>query len=344
MSDLVIGYVRVSSIEQESGFGPDVQEQAIRAFCQMRKLGKPTIVHESKSGEGLIERHEFRLILAQLKEHVTEGKGKAAVVFARLDRLSRTLTDQESVVLAALHYGYRLHCCNAAEDDLLSPGYAGDPMRVAIRQVLGTFAQLERATIQGRLDGGLYAKAKEGGHTGGRVPFGYKGVDQDIVVDEEAKPAVIQVFRLHAKGVIHSVIAGLMARDFPRLCGHWQQTQVTRVLARVALYSRGLYKPRLAVEPVERLDLIILPDDVAASRFTPDEVDSSKVDWSRYPDPVPMNSLALILRTPASWLQKYITDHDLATTWHKSRQMVPHATARALEKLVRVQRESKQTA
>lgn len=158
---LVLGYVRVSSTEQEQGFGPQVQEAAIRSYCREHQLGEPEIVHESASAENIVQRVEIKAVLHRVKAAQAAGT-PAHVVFYRLDRLARNLSDQEVVVGLALTHRFRLHSTFSAEADTLNPAYAGDPMRTLIRQVFGMFAQFERATIQGRLDAGLAEKAKRG--------------------------------------------------------------------------------------------------------------------------------------------------------------------------------------
>lgn len=45
-----------------------------------------------------------------------------------------------------------------------------DPMRTAIRQVMGTFAQLDRALLVKRLRDGGAAKARAGGHAVADTP------------------------------------------------------------------------------------------------------------------------------------------------------------------------------
>jgi DNA invertase Pin-like site-specific DNA recombinase len=330
---LVLGYVRVSSIEQESGYGPQVQEEAIRAYCADKGLSDPEIVHETASAESLVERQQLRDLLARAKATQEDGT-PTHVVFYRLDRLARQLTDQESIVGHSMRYGYQLHSTYAAEAETLSPAYAGDPMRVAIRQFFGIFSQLERATIQARLEGGRFAKAKDGGATGGRTPFGYMPKDRDIAVDPESAPIIRRVYELAHHGLDQASIAALVAREHPGPCSHWGKCQISRILARRALYAQGRYRSRLGVVEVNRPELRILPQVLGEPAPVP-VATGAPIAWDQFPDPMPMLTLSLLLDRPAAWIQRQITDHGLRATWLKGRMLVYRTAATRLEQIVR---------
>lgn len=319
---LVLGYIRVSSIEQEQGFGPQVQRSAIQGYCASNELSPPEIVEESESAESIAKRVVFQQVLARAKASQASGQITHVVVF-KLDRLARDLLDQESVVAFALRYGFRLHSTASAENDSLNPAYAGDPMRVAIRQFFGMFAQLERATIQGRLDLGLAAKAKDGGSTGGRMAFGYRPLNDDIAIDPEAVPIVRRLFELHDRGLDQSSVAALLAREFPQRCGHWGKSQVCRALKRRDLYARGLYQSRLGVRAVERPELRIL-DPTAESR-APLPAPTGAIEWERFTDPLSAITLGLLVDRPQEWIKRKVTDLRLAATWWKGRMLLPRS-------------------
>src|SRR5271156_3356835 len=120
---LVLGYVRVSSTEQEHGYGPDVQEQAIRAYCLHRKLDGPKMVRETASAESIIGRREFNQLIKMAEVSQLAGT-QVHIIFHKLDRLARELMDQEVVVGRALKFGFRLYSTQPAEADILDPAYA----------------------------------------------------------------------------------------------------------------------------------------------------------------------------------------------------------------------------
>lgn len=206
---LVVGYVRVSTIEQEQGFGREAQEARIRKYCQDQGLPAPEIVQESKSGESILGRHELKVIMARTKSVVELG-GEAHVVFAVLDRLSRHLIDQESLYLQALRTRVRLHSTNPSENDTLDPTQADDPARTLIRQVFGVLNQFERSVIRQRLDSGKEQKSNQGGWCGGRIPYGFRAENQDLVIHPREAAVVQMMFRYHQKGYTLRDIAAIM--------------------------------------------------------------------------------------------------------------------------------------
>jgi DNA invertase Pin-like site-specific DNA recombinase len=325
---LVIGYVRVSSTEQEHGYGPEVQERAIRDYCLHKKLDGLTIVHETASGESIIGRREFNQVVKQAEAAQLAGT-QAYVVFHKLDRLARDLMDQEVVVGRSLKSGFRLVSTQPAEADVLDPAYAGDAARVMIRQVLGLFNQFERATIQARLDSGLAIKAKEGGSTGGRMPFGYRAEGKDIAIDPGAAAAVRRIFQMKDNELDMGSILACLGREFPDLCGHWNKTMLHRVLKRHRLYRLGLYRTRLGVEEQTRTELVIV-QSMSTLGVEPGRPLPGPIVWSKIPDPVPLLTLCLLTNRTGPDIQRQISAQGLQVVWRKSRLLLPHATAKAI--------------
>jgi DNA invertase Pin-like site-specific DNA recombinase len=70
------------------------------------------------------------------------------------------------------------------------PDDEDDPVRTAMRQMIGVFFQLERAMLLKRMKNGRAEKARQGGYIGGAVPFGRRVVDGEFA-DDEAEQLVI---------------------------------------------------------------------------------------------------------------------------------------------------------
>jgi len=333
---LVIGYVRVSTIEQEQGFGPEVQEEAIRAHCVANGLGEPEIVRESKSGESLLDREEIKEVVARAESSQSAGV-PAHVVFYRLDRLSRDLIDQEVTVGRAMRSGFRLHSTFSSEQDTLNPAFMGDPTRTLIRQVFGIFNQFEKANIQLRLDGGLRAKGKTGGSTGGRMPFGYWASNADIVVHAQEAPAVRRCFALVGQGIDMASVAVILGREFPDQCAHWQKSYVSRVIVRKELYVDGLYRPRGAAKAVHRPELVIVQpseyvravdgDGSWAKAVAP----KGAITWDSIPDPVPFSTLAILIGCTEEQARSRAVELNLPILWVKGKARMTKALAQRLE-------------
>lgn len=141
---MLIGYARVSTGDQETA----LQASALKA------AGCERIYREKASG-GRWDRPELHRLLDQLR------KNDVLVVW-KLDRLSRSLRDVLVVMerLTAARAGFRSLTENI---DTTTP--AGRMMM----QMIGAFAEFERAMLRERTKAGLDA-ARQDGRIGGRRP------------------------------------------------------------------------------------------------------------------------------------------------------------------------------
>jgi len=142
----LVAYVRVSTESQaEEGLGLEVQEQAIRAYAALHYQELVAITQdEGISGtKPAAERPGLTEALALIEDGGAEG-----LIVARLDRLARTLVVQEAVLGHVWKHTGRVFSVDVGEVLQDDPD---DPMRTAMRQMMGVFAQLERAHISARL-------------------------------------------------------------------------------------------------------------------------------------------------------------------------------------------------
>lgn len=303
-TQIAFGYVRISTTEQAHGYGLDVQESRIREYAQRKGLPAIQLFSESKSGESIIQRHEFNTMMSAAESKVEEGL-QVHVIFSSLDRLSRRLFDQETIVMRCFTSGVRLHSTQEAENDTLDPEHSDDPMRTVIRQFFGVFHQFDKAIIQRRMDGGLQAKGARGGFTGGRPPFGYKASEQELVIDEGRASVIRLLFALHKEGVPNTTIAALLRQRYPVLCRSFAHQHVTRLLGREALYRKGEYVPRHADGKVTvRPDLIILTDN--QDRATLEGIGQVTLDWAHCPPRLRLDIAAHLLGASIARIRELI--------------------------------------
>jgi len=121
-----------------------------------------------------------------------------------------------------------------------------DPANVLFRQVIGAFAQFERARIAERMAGGRKQKAKAGGYAGGGAPIGYTSTNgaKVLALDAEKAETVRRLFELREEcpGASLEALAGMMnAEGLTTAQGAiWRKAQVKRVLDRREFYA-GTY-------------------------------------------------------------------------------------------------------
>ena len=141
---MLIGYARVSTQDQDNA----------AQIAALKSAGCELIFQEKATG-GRWERPELHRLLGQLR------KGDVLVVW-KLDRLSRSLKDVLTLMEKVQHAGAGFQSLTEAIDTT-SPG--GRMMM----QIVGAFAEFERAMLRERTRNGLDAARKEG-RIGGRRP------------------------------------------------------------------------------------------------------------------------------------------------------------------------------
>ena len=141
---MLIGYARVSTDDQDTA----AQVAALKA------AGCERIYREKASG-GRWDRPELHRLLDQMR------KGDVLVVW-KLDRLSRSLRDVLTVMERLRDSGAGFRSLTEAIDTTTAAGRM-------MMQMVGVFAEFERAMLKERTKAGLDA-AREEGRIGGRRP------------------------------------------------------------------------------------------------------------------------------------------------------------------------------
>jgi DNA invertase Pin-like site-specific DNA recombinase len=172
---MLIGYARVSTQDQDNA----AQISALKtAGCEL--------IFEEKVSGGLWDRPELHRLLGQLR------KGDVLVVW-KLDRLSRSLKD----VLTLME---RVELASAGFQSLTEAIDATSPGGRMMMQIVGSFAEFERAMLRERTRNELNAARKEG-RIGGRRPKLKSYQEQEIVrlVSSGQKTAadIARLFSVH---------------------------------------------------------------------------------------------------------------------------------------------------
>ena len=152
----LIAYTRVSSDGQLDGFGIDTQERAIASWTKAHghRIVR-TVSDVGVSGAtDAVDRPGLSAALEALDAREAHG-----LVVARLDRLARALTVQEAALAFIWRIGAEVFTADAGQVLRDDPD---DPMRTALRQVVGVFAELDRRMVVKRLRDGRAAKSATG--------------------------------------------------------------------------------------------------------------------------------------------------------------------------------------
>lgn len=172
------GYCRVSGAGQIDGNGFERQENAIRAFAQKSKLEIVHMYREQVSGvKGEEQREVFQLMLSDILRN-----GIRSIIVEGLDRLAREYRVQEQLIIYFASKGITLIDARTGED--VTKAISEDPMKKALIQMQGIFAELEKNLLVKKLRLSREAKRKADGKCEGRKGWGDVPDKRDAILGQ----------------------------------------------------------------------------------------------------------------------------------------------------------------
>lgn len=228
-----IGYLRLSTKEQDEKFGLEAQKKAISEYADANGF---TIVEWVKDVVSGVAECRTGLDRILLDSNVANPPFEAVIVF-KSDRLAREiklyfyyewLLKKKGVALVSVNDGFP-EVPNEYKD--------------IIKSFILFSAEQERNNIKLRTSGGRAIKAKCGGYAGGHPPFGYTVKNGQLVIDEKEAYIVRLIFAYRVEGMSLSQIADkLNAQELYTKMGNiWQSSQVYYIIKNENTY-RGYYK------------------------------------------------------------------------------------------------------
>jgi DNA invertase Pin-like site-specific DNA recombinase len=168
--------------------------------------------------------------LSEALEQLRDG-GTKVLVIPSLDRLARSLTAQEAALAHVWKIGARVFTVDSGEVLQDDPE---DPMRTAMRQMMGVFAQLERGMINARLRRGRREKAERDGYAYGSPRYGTRAEGGELVSDPDEAKAVAYARRLRKEGKsLRDIATALTEQGYkPKRGKAWHPQVVARILER----------------------------------------------------------------------------------------------------------------
>jgi len=153
-----VAYCRVSTDLQVAGHGFTRQEKSIRNYATANKLKVVHIYKESISGTT-----ESRPVFTSMIQDLLSN-GVRTIVVEDLSRLAREYRVQETLLIFLASKKINLIAANTGEN--ITEAIMGDPMRKALVQIQGIFAELEKNLLVAKLQ----RARKSTGRLGGRPP------------------------------------------------------------------------------------------------------------------------------------------------------------------------------
>lgn len=187
----VVGYVRVSTEEQaESGAGMEAQRQAIRSAARDRGWELVALFDDAGLSAATLVRPGLTAALSAV-----ESGQAAALVVAKLDRLSRSLVDFAGLMERSRRRGWALVALDLGVDTTTPAGEM-------VANVMATFAQFERRLIGVRTKEALAVKRAQGVKLG-RPRTLPRDVVERVSAERRAGHSLATIAdRLNADGVI----------------------------------------------------------------------------------------------------------------------------------------------
>ncbi|MFG3071948.1 recombinase family protein [[Kitasatospora] papulosa] len=222
------GYIRVSTGSQLDGFGLEDQERIVRHWTRKNghKLAK-LFVEKPQSGTiAGDERPELADALLWMEEKKVHG-----LVAPNLDRLARELVVQEAALAQCWNHGGRAFMADQGE---ILPDDPEDPMRTAMRQMMGVFAQLDRGMTVAKLRRGRRIKGEKGQYAYGAPPYGWVALKKELTEEEMEQAGRTRARQLRDEDELsfRQIAAVLDAEGIrPKRGDRWHPETVRRMLA-----------------------------------------------------------------------------------------------------------------
>ena len=228
-----IGYLRLSTKEQDEKFGLEAQKKSILDFALKNDFEIVEWVKDVVSGVK-DSRAGLDRILTDAK--VSNPPFEAVIVY-KSDRIAREIKLYFYYEYLLMKKGVELLSVNDGFPDV------PDDYKGIIKSFILFSAEQERHNIALRTSGGRAIKAKSGGYAGGHPPFGYKVENGQLVIDEKEAYVVRLIFDYRRQNLSYSDVAKRLNEQqlYTKMGNIWSPTQVFYIIKNENTY-RGYYK------------------------------------------------------------------------------------------------------
>lgn len=190
MKKRAVGYCRISTLMQVDNTSLKDQEEKVRMYCKLHDIEVDNIfIDKAVSGKSTDRPKYYEMI-----NYVKESDIDMIVVYKN-DRIHRSLYNLLSMIYELQKYDVALVSVTEMFD-------TSTPQGMLFLQMLGSFAEFERAIINERTRNGRIARIKESKFVGGKPAFGYKvNENGEFEIDEEKANIVKDIFKLRSRGM-----------------------------------------------------------------------------------------------------------------------------------------------
>jgi site-specific DNA recombinase len=190
MKKRAVGYCRISTLMQVDNTSLKDQEDKIKMYCKLHDIViDKMFIDKAVSGKS-IDRPEYDNMMNYVKENNID-----MIVVYKNDRIHRSLYNLLAMIYELQEYEVALVSVTELFD-------TSNPQGMLFLQMLGSFAEFERAVINERTRNGRIARLNENKFVGGKSALGYKvNTNGEFEVDEKEAEIVKDIFKLRSKGL-----------------------------------------------------------------------------------------------------------------------------------------------
>jgi site-specific DNA recombinase len=176
-------YLRISTDEEHQPFSLDAQQHRLRSFI----ASQPGWVHVDTYEDQISGAKADRPALDRALKDARLGRFDILLVY-RVDRFARSLK-------ILVHLLEELEAAGVGFRSATEPIDTSSPTGRMLVQLLGVFAEFERATIIDRVINGMERKAARGAWLGGRIPYGLAlDTDKRLRIEPGEFPLINRIF------------------------------------------------------------------------------------------------------------------------------------------------------
>ncbi len=193
----VVSYLRISSASQIDNTSIEVQKEKIELYCKLHNID----IVKTYIDEGLSAKNTDRPDYNKMMEFISNNENNIdAIIVYKADRIHRSLKNLMVMIehLQEIKVGFV---------SLTEQFDTSTAQGLLFLQMIGSFSEFERKLIAERTHSGRISKGSKNLFPGGRIPFGYKLVNNDTLIINNDEAAIIkEIFKLRCKGLSYEKI------------------------------------------------------------------------------------------------------------------------------------------
>ncbi|MGL5507741.1 MAG: recombinase family protein [Paraclostridium sp.] len=188
----VVSYLRISTYSQIDNTSIEVQHEKIELYCKLNNIELVKVYID----EGLSGKSSDRPAYTNMINFVSNKDNKIdAILVYKSDRVHRSLKNLMIMVdyLKDIDVGF----ISITEQFNTSTAQG-----LLFLQMIGSFSEFERKLIVERTHLGRVSKGSKNLFPGGRIPIGYRLIDNDTLIIEPNEAEIVrEIFKLRSKGM-----------------------------------------------------------------------------------------------------------------------------------------------